>query len=198
MTDEERWEFLRRYLHDMRNHLNGVEMEALLLDSLLPGGDGEPQEAVGRIRAELVSMERALGSLTTRFAPLKRGVVSAMDVHTRWQSRGRDAAGSSCVWRCELADELIDVDMKIVVEALCEVLVGGAVEAVATASDGGVLYQVKNSSSSSPGASLPNVPLLGFEDAIARNGGRYQSRRDEGSGEQVSGCWFPCASAPGV
>lgn len=201
MNEEETRNYVRRHLHDMRNHLNGIEMDAVLLDTILPEGD-EATDAVRRIRGEVALIEPLLKGFAIRFGPLSPQRNTAADVFTLWQSRsGKTPANPAFHWHCEVRGESIHVDMKVLADALCELLPGRnsgiAVEISAQAMEGGVRFQVRQKGVSASQGAVDQARLPGFEDVIVRNGGLYRRELDHDTGELNTSCWFPCDVADG-
>ena len=198
MNENDPWTCIRHHLHDMRNHLNGVEMEVELLTSFLPDEkeSEEPRSAAQRISAEVSLIEAALRSFATRFAPLNCQVVPATDVFALWRSRSSTGrTDSSHEWVSKITDPLICVDMKVVADLLCEMVPDQscASEVSVGASNGGVVFQVRKTvPRGAPQGDGGRSRLPGWEEVISRNGGKYVESIDEGAGERISGCWFPC------
>lgn len=192
-------DFIRRHIHDMRNHVNGVAMEMLLLEGAVTDDAG--REALRRARDEIGHMESALASLSLRAAPATRQVVPALDVFTLWRSKvGREQGYGEVEWTCDLDSELVDVDMKAVAGVLCELTEcesGDGLGCAARGADGGVVYEIAGPL---PDDGVPGRVLLpGLEQVVGRSGGRLLKLQDPGPAQRLSRVWFPCASArPGA
>src|SRR6187431_1612717 len=75
---------VRRYAHDARNDLNGLELSATLLEELA-GEDADIVNTAGQIRRHLNRLESAMRSLLLRFAERRPEEISASALVERWQ-----------------------------------------------------------------------------------------------------------------
>lgn len=76
---------VRRYAHDARNDLNGLELSATLLEELA-GEDADIVETAGQIRRHLNRLESAMRSLLLRFADRRPETIPASALVDRWQA----------------------------------------------------------------------------------------------------------------
>ena len=184
-------------MHDLRSHLNGIEMETLLLEPLV--SDPKGLMALERIRKELAMMEAAVRSLSIRRAVAQRSTVSVVEVFQSWKSRSGSTGSELITWRCDIGSELIHVDMRMIADALCELLRQNGerpIEARGSIDGAGVIFEVRRQSGNEGGAFTqalePTLPA--FSEVIAANGGRYRPPTESNSAAQsVAACWFPCA-----
>ncbi len=79
--------FIRQHTHDVRNDLNGLDLEAALLTELVP--PGEATDAVARIRAQIRRLAADLRALATKFADPKptRAPYPARELFLIWQDQ---------------------------------------------------------------------------------------------------------------
>jgi hypothetical protein len=186
---------LRRYTHDTRNHLNAMEMEVSQMELLKLDGDGE--QSLKRMRRQMSEMEKDLRALAVRFMTPERGPVPAVDLYTLWTSRGRTFfPGNEIEWTCEIRGELLELDFKMVADALGEML-GRCKTAPARASarqvEGAVEYRVEWYPGAQGTSGLPE-----FELVIARNGGTYKEVPAlDGASCRTAFCRFPLHVFPG-
>lgn len=187
---------VRRHAHDVRNGLNGFEIETSLLEIL--HGDAKTQECLRRLRAQGAAIDYAVRFLLNRFAEPAAERVPAVDLFNLWQSRSkRLSLGDAVAWSCSVDDVILHVDAGLVADLLCEVLScarGEFLEAVAVRSDDGVLFEVRRVAGA--GAKEPGPvhawPLLG--EIVTRCGGQYGAvTGDDGSFSRS--LWFPADAA---
>ncbi len=188
------WSLLRRYTHDARNHLNAMELEVSQLELLDLEPDGE--RSLERMRKQMNEMERDLRALSVRFMKPERGPVPAVDLFTLWTSRGRTfLPGNDIHWSCEVRDELLDLDFKMVADALGEMLCRcktAPARASARPVEGAVEFLVEWELGAQGASGLPE-----FEMVIARNGGTYkETPAIDGSSGFSAVCRFPLHALP--
>lgn len=77
--------FLKHHLHDVRNDLNALNLEAMLLDVYVPGGEGA--ESVRRIQEMLHQSAARLSGLSRKLAEISPGqeTLSAQFILTSWR-----------------------------------------------------------------------------------------------------------------
>lgn len=183
---------IRRHAHDVRNGLNGFEMEVSLMEAL--HGDDRTRDCVRRMRNQGGLIELALRFLLNRFIEPDVDLVPAIDVFNLWRSRSKRLSHyDEITWTHDLGDALISVDANIVAEALCEGVSyakGAAIDATASREGDEVLFEIRPGSESSE-ASLLAVsewPLL--DQLILKNGGRHEAVTESGRAIRRR-YWFP-------
>src|SRR5687767_3011033 len=79
--------FVRQHTHDVRNHLNGIDLEAALLRELIT--DPEALEGVARLRQQVRDTAAGLRALSNRLAdPVPRpSAISATELFEIWQEQ---------------------------------------------------------------------------------------------------------------
>lgn len=179
---------IRRHLHDVRNHLNSIEIDVALIETST--SDPQMLGSINRIRAEVSAAERAMRALSIRFKEPTRGVVAAIDVFHLWRSRSRAGVSDAAIeWECGIEREMINVDLRMTADALCELLRNSGAaptKASGVVRDGGVSFEIQLFPAGSVNGSL----LPGIEAVIASNGGTYQRRETTEDGGTVA-CRFP-------
>jgi hypothetical protein len=177
---------VRKLIHNLRNNLNGMNIESMFLKDIIEDEDGVM--SVERINTNLSSAEQALQATSIRLSAPESDIAAAVDVFRQWQSGSKKLKlRGQTTWQCELSAELINVDMRQIALALCELLPaseGESAVATATFDDGGVRFSVSRSA----GCLAREHDLPGFEDVIRGNGGNYDNAND------VVSCWFPIVS----
>jgi len=130
--------FVRQHTHDLRNELNGLDLEAALLADIVT--DPEARASVDRMRVEIRKIAANLRTLSTRFAEVRpsRMVIPARELFLIWQDQLTALEGLEVDWIDQLGEEQVNVDPTTVAQALREILVnahafrvGGKLRAVA-------------------------------------------------------------------
>ena len=167
---------IRCHVHDLRNHLNGLEMDALFLADLFPDPSSEAHQISQRIKKELARIDSTLRGMTACFAKLDIESISVSDLFQLWKSRSsRFVSDDPVVWNCRVDGGFIDVDGRVVADLL-SFLVGtaisksnAAVEASVYGTDGGATFEIKTVDGDCINVSPEYI------DAIERNGGSVES-----------------------
>ena len=116
--------FMRRHLHDLRNHLYGLVMEVALLEDLVT--DSEASGSLARLQHEIAQMEMAMRSCALRFTAPDPDVVPAVDLFTLWRSRCKALKPAPKVeWTCQANSETLRADANVVASALVELVACG-------------------------------------------------------------------------
>ena len=115
--------FVRLHTHDLRNELNGLDLEAALLADIVR--DAEAVEGVARMRAEIRKVAANLRALCANFADAAPTPVTlpAQDLFLIWQDQLAALPEKPDVqWTSDLRDETLQVDPTAVSAALREML----------------------------------------------------------------------------
>lgn len=119
--------FVRQHTHDVRNHLNSLDLEATLLQEVVP--QGEASEGVDRIRRQLRSLAQDMRTLSVQFQtsqPLT-GPMPAKVLGTIWREKHGALPGAPEVrWMDELGDEQVKVDVEMMATVFRELLMNAA------------------------------------------------------------------------
>jgi hypothetical protein len=179
-TSDEYSSLIRRHAHDVRNGLNGFEIEASLLEVI--HGDDKTHACLHRMRNQGAAIELALRFLLNRFAEPQLELVPAVDVFHLWRSRAKRLAHFETIhWSGEVGDALVSVDAGMVADALCEGLSytrGSSIGASVGARSDEVVFEIRQTPDSS-GKTLAAVsewPLL--DRLVAQNGGLHEVASD--------------------
>jgi signal transduction histidine kinase len=113
--------FVRQHTHDLRNDLTGIELDAVLLTSVFP--DGEGPEIVNRMRTQIRKMASGLQCLAANFTDSKlvRVPVAAcelfrlLEIHTL-------PNGPEISWTNSLDNSRVNVDVNSVARVFKELL----------------------------------------------------------------------------
>lgn len=115
--------FLRQHAHDIRNHLNGLDLEAeVLAESLTnsPGAEGlaRMQRQIRAIAVELQTLAQKFAADESHPAPYPAG-----ELFLIWQEQAAALGLEEITWRSTLGDEKINVDVAAVADVLKELLI---------------------------------------------------------------------------
>jgi signal transduction histidine kinase len=100
---------IKRHAHDVRNTLNGMELELTLLGEATT--DPAMREAVDRLRQAGAEISRLLRGLSSKYANESHCVVPAVQVAEQWSADSRHVApGVQLKWKVNFLDENILVD----------------------------------------------------------------------------------------
>lgn len=142
--------FVRQLTHDIRNHLNGLDLEAALLGEIVT--DAEATESVGRLRGQIRGLADELRTLSAKFAggELCRAPIEAQEIVLIWQDRATALGLDSIEWTSHLKDERIDIDVAAIDIVLKELLANAkhftgatGMKISAGAQDGEVAYELQ-------------------------------------------------------
>lgn len=208
--------FIRQHTHDLRNELNGLDLEAALLADIVT--DAEATEGVARMRAEIRKIAADLRVLSSKFLEPHPNPVrlSAQDLFLIWQDQlGELTKKPDMAWTSTLEEEFVSVDPTAVSAALREVLAnahsfgtGAKLQASARVVDGEVIFEMRepkvNSVDPARWGTSPFVStrrggyglgLCSVVRAIESSGGSITWSFDEAKGELVTKIAFPIAGA---
>jgi len=116
--------FVRQHTHDVRNHLNGIDLEAALLRELVT--DPEALQGVARLRQQVRDIAGELRSLSNRLAdPMPRPTpIAAAELFEIWQEQVATIREPPCdvQWESKVNGEILEVDPNLVGGALLELV----------------------------------------------------------------------------
>ncbi len=207
--------FIRQHTHDVRNELNGLDLEAALLAELVP--DGEPAEGVARIRAQIHRLAADLRMLAGKFAEPhpSRAIYEARELFLIWQDQLTALDPAPLVeWSDTLGVEQVNVDAAALAEVFRELLAnaqafatGAPLHATAHVQDRAVVFELREPEATpietaswgrAPFASTrPGHSGLGLWSAhrtITANGGEMQHRFAPDTRELITTLTFPAVS----
>lgn len=185
---------VRRHAHDVRNHLNILELETVLLGELI--SDPAANATVRRIRTQLSQLDMTVKALLFKFTEPRPAVVTAGDLLQMWKYQVTPLASpeQSMEWPATGGTRQFSVDANVVAFVLRELTVdawkrcpGLALKAAIHATADTVAIELREP---------PNpVPLNGdlLEDAarlIQANGGRFDHTQSPLTGEWLSTLTF--------
>lgn len=115
--------FVRQHTHDLRNELNGLDLEAALLADIVT--DPEAMESVSRIRAEIRKVAANLRSLSGKFAETRPNplLIAGRELFLIWKDQLAELKSTLEVeWVDEVGEEQVNVDPGAVAQAFQELL----------------------------------------------------------------------------
>lgn len=115
--------FVRQHTHDIRNHLNGIDLEAALLAEIVT--DPEAVESVTRLRSQIRSLADELKTLSGKFSRPAATLtpIDAREIFLIWQDQAAALGLDSIEWASTLGDEKINVDVAAIDRVLKELLI---------------------------------------------------------------------------
>lgn len=142
--------FVRQHAHDVRNHLNGLDLEAALLTDIVT--DPEAAESISRLRAQIRETANSLRALSGRFAPPQpsRGSIAAGDLFLIWQDEANRLGLEATGWKQTVGEERVNVDAGALAQVFAELLAnaqrfgsGARLVALATMAGGRASYELR-------------------------------------------------------
>ncbi|RBP47948.1 hypothetical protein DES53_101748 [Roseimicrobium gellanilyticum] len=103
--------FLKHHLHDVRNDLNALNLEAMLLDVYVPGGEGA--ESVQRIQEMLHHSAARLSSLSRKISEISPGqeTLAAQFILTSWRDEWNSSGASPAIlWEASQVQANVKAD----------------------------------------------------------------------------------------
>jgi len=115
--------FIRQLSHDLRNHLNAIELQSAYISEL--AGENELKGEIKRLRGMISGLTSALQSLSKAISDVKpnpipyRATDFAEDLRKKID---HDFSGESAAitWNVQVGDAILDVDPQLLQEALNE------------------------------------------------------------------------------
>ena len=115
--------FIRQQTHDIRNHLNGLDLEAALLAEIVT--DPEGAKGIERLRHQIHALAEELKAVAGKFScdEANRAPIAARELFLIWQDQAPMLGLESIVWGTALGDEKINVDVAAIGDVLKELLI---------------------------------------------------------------------------
>lgn len=115
--------FVRQLSHDLRNHLNAIELQSTLVGELAQ--DSELKSEVQRLRETTSEMSAALQKLSTSLSPVNPQMMPYRAADFVDDLRQKTASvfpseGASVEWNVHLGDEMLQIDPQLLQEAALE------------------------------------------------------------------------------
>ena len=207
-------QFIRQHTHDVRNDLNGLDLEAALLADLVPSG--EAAESVARIRSQIRRLAADLRTLAATFADSQpsRALYEVRELFLIWQDQlaSLDPAPSA-QWSNTLGAEEVNVDAAALADVFRELLANAqafgtdaSVKATARIENQHVVFELREPKDApvetanwgcAPFASMRHghygLGLWEAQRTIAANGGEVRRRFELATMELITALLFPIA-----
>lgn len=117
--------FVRQLGHDLRNHLNAIELQSTLLGEL--GQDSELKGEAQRLRETIGEMSRVLQKLNASLSPVKPQLMPyqaadfANDLRQKIANKFPNES-AAIKWNVNVGDEMLDIDPQLLQEPVLELL----------------------------------------------------------------------------
>jgi K+-sensing histidine kinase KdpD len=117
--------FVRQLSHDLRNHLNAIELQSAFVSELAQ--DAELQGEIKRLREMVSALARSLQSVSAKLGAVSpdrmayRAADFMEDLRKR-VAREFPQQNGDITWKIDLGDEMIDVDPPLFPEAILELI----------------------------------------------------------------------------
>ena len=117
--------FVRQLSHDLRNHLNAIELQSAFLSELTQ--DAELQGEIKRLREMISVLAKSLQSVSAKLGAVSpnRMAYRAGDFMEDLQKRVAQEfpqQNADISWKIDLGDDMIDVDPPLFPEAILELI----------------------------------------------------------------------------
>lgn len=111
----------KRHVHDVRNALNGMELELTLLEG--SARDGDTREAINRLRQAVSETGRLMQRMASRYATQDASTVSALQISEQWRIDARYVVPEAPLeWKIDLSTESVCVEPGLIRSLLCDML----------------------------------------------------------------------------
>ena len=203
--------FVRQHTHDVRNGLNGLDLETALLLELVAEGEG--RDCVGRVREQVRALGTQMRELSALIHDLKpiSAPLAARDLFLIWKEQHAGLPKPIEVqWVDELAAEVVNVDVGMMASVLRELLAnaaafseGGTATASARCEGDEVIFELREPKTGALDPSAWGEPLattqrggygLGLWSArrlIEANRARIEQRHVASEGALVTRIFLP-------
>lgn len=141
------WKELTKFVgqlnHDLRNHLNAIELQAAFLGEI--AADPESKSEVGRLRemtGEMNAHLQRLSSSLARIQPTTLRYLAAEFVEDLQAmiSREKPELAAAVEWRSSLGEEALEIDPHLLQEAFLELLTNAAAH---DRGEGGLIFEAR-------------------------------------------------------
>lgn len=182
---------IRRHAHDLRNHLNALELDAMLLEELLDSPDAGA--LLDRMRANFLLLNEMVRSLMAKFEASDSVVVAAADLLQLWKYKviSFESPFQRIEWQTVSGTGSLTVNKNVVLSVLSELTLAAWKRAAGqplraalqVAPDGTVSIQLREPANDTP---LPEDLIKESARFIAADNGRLEHRQDHATGEWIT------------
>jgi signal transduction histidine kinase len=115
--------FIRQLSHDLRNHLNAIELQSAYISEL--AGENELQGEIKRLRGTISGLTSALQSLSRAVSDVKPNLIPYRAADFAEDLRKKidhdfSGQGAAITWNIQVGDAALNVDPQLLQEALSE------------------------------------------------------------------------------
>lgn len=112
---------VKAHAHDVRNSLNGMELEFTLLEE--NAGQPELKGAVKRLRAEVAHIDRMVRHFSAKYTPERAAPVSALNLAERWKAdSARLYPAEALLWEIQMDESMLLVEVGLTRSLLHDLL----------------------------------------------------------------------------
>ena len=117
--------FVRQLSHDLRNHLNAIELQSAFLSELIQ--DAELKGEIKRLREMISALATSLQSVSAKLGAVSPNRMAYRAADFMEDLRKRVAQefpqqNADISWKIDIGDEMIDVDPPLLPEAILELI----------------------------------------------------------------------------
>ncbi len=111
----------KRHVHDVRNALNGMELELTLLEATAK--EAETREAVKRLRECVSETGRLMQRMASRYASQAAASVPALQIAEQWRMDARYVVPDAVLeWSIQVSTESVSVEPGLIRSVLADML----------------------------------------------------------------------------
>ena len=115
--------FIRQLSHDLRNHLNAIELQSAYISEL--EGEDELKGEIKRLRGMISGLTSALQSLSKAVSDVKPNLIPYRAADFAEDLRKKidhdfSGEGAAITWNIQVGDAMLNVDPQLLQEALSE------------------------------------------------------------------------------
>ena len=180
---------IRTYVHDVRNYINSLDLEAVLLGELVT--DSAVIEILQRMRAQLGQLEADVKGLLFKFAAPQPMQLTAADLLHLWKYQMTPLEDSShkIEWAAPTVSKALTIDAHALVSLLRELVIGAwrrsrgaGLKATVKTSEQCVVVELREPLH---GTRLSDDALFEYQRVVEINGGQFEQIDDPLTDERI-------------
>ncbi len=169
-------QFVGQLNHDLRNHLNAVELQAAFLNEIVEGAEAKSEiKRLREMTGELGAHLQRLSTSLARIQPTPMRYLAREFVEDLQARLAVEQSGAKVEWQVSLGDEAFEIDPQLLQQAFLELFAN----AIRHGSDDGVLVFAARKEGNSLEFTL-REPKKNFDDKTENWGGRPLVRMGHG------------------
>jgi len=190
---------VRQRVHDLRNYMNGLDLQAQLLAELVE--DNEAQDIVQNMRRQIQELETSIKWLSIQFSPPALAQIAAWDLIQLWQQQVNLLVTSQrqVGWDIRLQQQGLEVDLRAVVAALRELVIeiwkraqGKPLQVVVGTEGPMMVIELKVSEGNPPPAAASFTDIA---RVLEGSGGKLEFTPSGGGSMWVARLYFECINS---